>query len=61
MNEVIDRWAWSLPFSVCHQPPTTGEVMSRLGVRWFEKIEQYLKIALKHLNVSVATPTRGPK
>ena len=35
--------------------------MSRLGARWFDKMEQYLKIALKHSKTSVATPTRGPK
>src|ERR1700722_10143447 len=35
--------------------------MSRLGARWFDRMEQYLKIALKHSKVSVATPTSGPK
>ena len=35
--------------------------IGRRGARWFENIEQNLKIALKHLKVSIATLTRGPK
>lgn len=59
------------PSAVGHQPPVrrcfntsclaSWKAISRLGARWFEKIEQNLKIALKHSNTSVATPTRGPK
>lgn len=59
------------PSTVGHQPPVrrcfntswlaSWKAMSRLGARWFEKMEQYLNIALKHSNTSVATPTRGPK
>ena len=34
--------------------------ISRLGAKWFDRIEQNRKIALKHSKVSVATPRRGP-
>src|SRR6266567_6060633 len=59
------------PSAVGHQPPVrrcfnvscpaNWKAISRLGARWFEKIEQNLKIALKHSNTSVATPISGPK